>query len=451
VKDETKGARVSDAAQPVQRPAETSYPKPYLVYVLALLFVAAALNISDRSLFAVMIPQIKAEFGLSDSTMGALGGPYFAVAYVLFSLPLAVLADRWSRRKVLALSVAVFSAMTALGGLAANVLQLSIARIGVGIGEAGGFPPAQSIIASTFSAKQRTTALGVMAAGIYAGVLLGTTVAGHMTVALGWRQTFILLAIPGVVVALLAWTTLPRRPTGFSALGKAPVGETVLACLKSRTLILITLASGISNISGLAMQFWFPTFLVRSHGMPMQEAATWIGAMAVIGGIIGTVGGGILADRLRRIHESWQVWIGAVSLIVGAPILFAQFLLPAGVNLNLLGFKIPVIFLLSCTYSACYSATQAPAFGAAMSVVPARYRSMSGAVYTAGLTLIAAVIGPWLVGALSDGLTAQYGLESLRYALLLAPIPVVIGSALFWWAGAFYRREKAAADAGTPA
>jgi len=190
--------------------AQSSSP-PYRFYVLMLLLAANTLSYADRHLFSILIPAIKEEFGASDSLMGLIGGPAFILSYVLLSMPLARLADRWSRRRVLALSATLWSLATAACGAAASVTQLALSRVIVGVGEAGGMPPSQSMIADLYDERRRSGALGVLASGTYFGLVLGLLGGAAVASVWGWRAAFFALALPGLPIALLVWLTGPRR------------------------------------------------------------------------------------------------------------------------------------------------------------------------------------------------------------------------------------------------
>ena len=297
--------------------AATTKGRPaYQIYILLLLLLVNAISYADRHLFSILIPSIKAEFGVTDSVLGLIGGPGFTVSFMLFSLPLARLADRWSRRGVLALAATLWSIATAASGVAANVVQLAIARFAVGIGEAGGLPPSQAILASLYSENRRAGVMGVLTSSTYFGLVIGLVGGAAVASQWGWRAAFLTLAVPGFPLALLLWLTGPRRTRGFTPASTKPkAGESFWAFVQlfwaTKSLRLLAIGLGIFNIFGYAAAVWMPTFFMRSHGMTLVESGAWLGIGASIGGIMGSMGGGMLVDHLRKRGEYWQLRLPA--------------------------------------------------------------------------------------------------------------------------------------------
>ncbi|MBT5602472.1 MAG: MFS transporter, partial [Gammaproteobacteria bacterium] len=192
------------------------FPPRYRNYALGILFVGYVVNFVDRSILAILLEPIKHDLALSDSELGLLGGLAFALFYATLGIPIAALADRWSRVKVLAISMMIWSVMTALCGMASSFLTLLMTRIGVGIGEAGASPPSHSLISDYFPIESRATALSIYALGIPFGSMVGNFVGGWGAEELGWRMTFYLVGVPGVLIAMLILGTLKEPPRGLS-------------------------------------------------------------------------------------------------------------------------------------------------------------------------------------------------------------------------------------------
>jgi MFS family permease len=431
-------------AQADDRPGSAAAPKSsaYLAYVLVLLLAANTLSYADRHLFSILIPAIKADFEIGDALLGFIGGPAFMLSYVLLSVPLAALADRWSRRKVLAISAAVWSAATAMCGWSANAVQLLLARVVVGVGEAGGFPPSQSMIVSLFPPHRRSSALGVLSAGTYIGIVIGLTGGGFLAQAVGWRNTFLILAAPGVLVALLVWLTGPRRAAGAN-IGAGRTGPTMWQALRRCWSLpafrLLSVGMGLYNVFGYAGAIWLPSYLMRSHGMTVVEAGLWLGVGAAIGGVLGALSSGVIVDRLTRYDQRWQLRTPAVAMFVSLPLLVAMFLLPSGASMTVGSWTFPVVALLAVLSSYCASIWQAPSFAATATMVAPELRSQAGALLVVVVNVMGSVIGPLVAGAVSEQLTPRLGDEALRYSLLLMTVMILAGGTLFWRAGHHYR------------
>ena len=430
-------------------PSEERSARPaYALYILALLLAINALSYADRHVFSVLIPSIKAEFGATDSLLGLIGGPGFILSYVLFSMPFARLADRWSRRGVLTLSATLWSAATAACGAATGIAQLAISRLVVGIGEAGGLPPAQSMLADLYDERRRSGAMGVLSSATYVGVVLGLTGGAAVAAMWGWRWAFYALAIPGFPLALLLWLTGPRRVKAAKAAKAAP-SESLLASTRRfwaiPSLRLLALGVGTFNIFGYAAAVWKPAFFMRSHGMTMVEAGTWLGLGAAIGGITGSILSGFIVDRLRERGEIWQLRVPAIAFLLAFPLFMTMYLLPGGAAVHLGGFRIPGVALLSILTGMMSAMWAGPAFGAAARLVLPDQRAQATAMLVVIINVIGSALGPVMGGVVSDLLTGQFGAESLRVSLMSMSILTVMGGWLFWRAAGHYPGDLAQA------
>lgn len=431
---------------------ESEREKPaYRLYILLLLLAINALSHADRHVFSVLIPSIKSEFGASDSLMGLIGGPGFIVSYVLFSLPLARLADRWSRRGVLALSAMLWSAATAACGVSANLVQLGLSRLIVGVGEAGSLPPSQAIVSGLYDEKRRSGAMGVLSSATYFGVVLGLMGGAAIAHVWGWRAAFYALALPGFPLAMLLWITGPRRAKAQNPISQAPPSESMAVVIRRfwaiRSLRILAIGVGTFNIFGYAAAVWKPAFFMRSHGMSIMEAGSWLGLGAAIGGITGSIVSGMIVDRLRQHGEIWQLRVPAIAFLLSFPACIVMFMLPGGIGVDLGGYHVPGVALLSIVTGMLSAMWAGPAFGAASRLVPPNQRAQAVAMLVIIINVIGSTLGPLLGGIVSDLLTGYFGAESLRISLLLISILSVCGGMLFWRAATYYPGDLVAARA----
>ena len=433
--------------------AETKRSASYSLYILLLLLVINALSYADRHVFSVLIPAIKGEFATSDSVLGLIGGPGFILSYVLFSVPLARLADRKSRRAVLASSVMLWSAATAACGAAGNMVQLALARLTVGIGEAGGLPPAQSMVADLYDDRRRSSAMGILSSATYFGVVLGLAGGAAIAQLWGWRTAFLVLALPGFPLALLLWWTGPRRAKQESVAVPASEvrsGDGMFAAVPRfwaiRSLRLLAIGVGVFNIFGYAGAVWMPAFYMRSHGLTMVEAGTWLGIGAAIGGISGSALSGFIVDRLRTRSETWQLKVPAIAFLLAFPLFLITFSLPGGIGIELGGLRIPGVALLSVVTGMLSAMWAGPSFGAVARLVPQDQRAQAAAMLVVVINVIGSALGPVAGGFTSDVLHDHFGAESLRISLLSMCVLTAVGGLLFWRASVHYARDLAASQ-----
>jgi MFS family permease len=416
----------------------------YLAYVLILFTIVAILNAADRQVISVLMPFIKADLGASDTVLGFIAGPAVTIPHILLGIPLARLADRWSRRKVLAIAVATWSIFTSVSGLAANMLQLALARVAVGVGESGGTPGIQSMIAELFPASFRSTALGIYSTSAYLGVLVGMLGGAALGSYVGWRAAFFWLGVPGVLMAALCWWTLPRRGAAFvhAAESDLKLSGVLKLCWERRTLRYLALGAGTFSTFGLALATWMPSYFMRSHGMSVMEAGAWMGLLAITGGVIGTVSSGMIVDRLSRRDLRWQLRIPAIGFFAAIPLYVAQLLWPSEWVYHIAGVQVPGVVLFSFPAAFLSALYPGPFFAALVSVVPAAMRSQAVATIGIVVSIIGAAIGPLFAGSVSDYFSGTYGDNALRYALLSMTIMVLLAGLLFWRAASHYVDEK---------
>jgi predicted MFS family arabinose efflux permease len=398
-------------------------------YVLGLLVVVYTFNFIDRQILAILLPAIQADFGVSDTVLGFLAGSAFAIFYATLGVPIALIADRWNRRNLIALAVAVWSGMTALSGAAANIVQLALARIGVGVGEAGCSPPAHSMISDLYAPHERSTAMGVFTLGISAGIMLAYLAGGWVAENIGWRQAFFIVGLPGLVLAVLVRFTISEPVRGQSD-GKVDSGErpgvhTVAVFLAQRKSFLhLAAGSGLAAFGGYAVISFFPTFVYRTHGMSLSEIGVWLGLILGIAGGLGFAGGGWVADRLGRYGSRYSL-LGVVAAMLVSWLFHFPMYLVNDAQLALMLLIPPAIF------SNFYLATT---FAQVQGLVALRMRAVASALLLFILNAIGLGLGPLLTGLLSDAFTDAFGIESMRYSLLTVAALVMPWAAFHYYA-----------------
>ena len=389
------------------------YSTAYRTYALILLLLVYISNYADRQILGILTEAIKAEFGVSDSAMGLLGGFAFAIFYATLGVPIALLADRSNRRNIIAAATAIWSVMTAVCGLAGSFTQLLVARIGVGVGEAGGSPPAHSIIADLYPREQRATALAIYALGVPLGLVVGLFIGGSISQAYGWRMAFIALGAPGVLLALLVVFTLrePRRgqTDGVAPAAAPPLGTVVRFMWSQRSLRHAIAGATLTTLVGYAGVQWWPPFLMRSHGLSIVDVGLFLALVFGVASAFGTFMGGLLADRLSKRDAKWGSWVVTFAILGSFPF---------GIAVYLTGDS-TLVFALIFIPAMASGLYLAPTFAMVQNLVGVGMRSVAAAILLFTINLIGMGVGPTLAGILSDLLRPDYGADSLRYALLI--------------------------------
>ena len=407
-----------------------NYSKNYRAYVLFILWITYILNFVDRQLVTILLEPIKLEFGVSDTAMGFLTGFAFALFYASLGVPVARLADRWSRRNVIAISVGLWSAMTALCGLAGSFWQLALARVGVGIGEAGGTPPSHSLIADYFPPNQRSTALSIHATATQCGVLIGMLGGALVAAEYGWRMAFIFFGIPGVLVSLLIAFTV-KEPPRESPLSTDSMLSDVKYIWALPGFSLIALAGASTALAAYGLGAWSPSFLMRTHGLSLVETGLLLGGAGALSGIIGAVGGGILCDRLVKRDQRWQLWLPAIGAFATAPLMLAFLLWPESHQITVGDSMIPVAIIFTLLGGVVAAFWIGPTYAAIQTLSPGNMRAQAAAIFLFLFNLIGMGLGPLVIGILSDLLTPIFGVDSLRYAMASSLSLVFLGGILF--------------------
>jgi len=397
-------------------------------YALGVLVVVYTFNFIDRQILAILLPAIKAEFMVNDWVLGFLAGPAFALFYATLGVPIALLADRFNRRNLIALAVAIWSVMTALSGLAGSITHLALARIGVGIGEAGCSPSAHSMISDYYPPEQRSTAMGIYTVGISIGIMIAYLAGGWVVQNIGWREAFFIVGIPGLLLALLVRYTVQEPVRGMSenktdTSDRAGMLDVARFLLRRRSFIHLAFGSALASFGGYASISFFPSFLVRSHGMSPSQIGVYLGLLYGIGGAIGFAGGGYIADKLGRDHKKWSLWGVSIATMIAWVLIFPVYLMD-DVSWVLALFFLPIVF------SNSYLATT---IAQVQSMVGLRMRAVASAFLFLILNIIGLGLGPQVTGLLSDLLASGYGHESMRYSLLIVGAVVGPWSALHYF------------------
>jgi predicted MFS family arabinose efflux permease len=393
-------------------------------------------NFIDRQLLAILQEPIKLELSLSDSQLGLLTGFAFALFYVIAGIPIARWADRSNRRNIISLSLGLWSLMTAVSGLTHNFIQLLAARVGVGVGEAGGSPPSHSIVSDIFPPEKRASAMSFYSTGVNIGILFGFLLGGWLNEFFGWRVAFIVVGAPGVLLALLVRFTLREPIRGLtenkqSSDEQVPFSQ-VLHLLWSRLSFRHMVFAGSLNAFVIyATVNWLASFFIRSHGMTTGELGTWLAMSSGLFGAIGVFFGGFFADKLASRDKRWYVWLSAVMMLICVPFTIAVYSASNQYTALILAFVPGTLF------NVYLGTTIATTHG----LVGQRMRATSSAILFLVLNIIGLGLGPWSIGLLSDYLLPTLGTESLRYALLY-----IIPAVTFWSACHFYLASRTLRD-----
>src|SRR5215470_18056855 len=398
---------------------------PYAYYVLGVLFVVYIFNFIDRQILAILLQPIKEDLKISDTALGFLTGFAFAVFYTFTGLPLARLADRWVRRSLIAISISAWSVMTATCGLARGFTDLALARIGVGIGEAGATPPAHSLISDYFPPEKRATALAIYASGVPVGVGLGYWLGGTINDAFGWRAAFFVVGLPGLLLALLVRLTVREPVRGMSE--RAPVstrqysiGEVWRFLTSIPAGRHVSLAAAFLAFAGYGLAAWLPAFFVRIHHMTPGTLGLWMSWITALGGVVGSFSGGVIADRWVRTQPRARTYISMIGALLAIPFNAASVLL-SDHRFALLSFLPAMV---------CGTLWFGPAASIVQDLVPPAMRAVASAVFIFILTIIGLGAGPQAIGILNDWIGTP---DAIRYSLLYVAVTMNLLSAWFFW------------------
>jgi len=416
----------------------------YRTYVMVLLFLVYSFNFLDRQIISILGEPIKAEFDLTDAQLGLLGGIAFAFLYSTLGVPIAWLADRWSRTWIMTIALTLWSGFTAVSGMVSNYTQLFVARMGVGIGEAGGVAPAYSIIADYFPPEQRGRALAFYSLGIPVGsafgVIVGALIAsGTLFEGMNWRTAFIAVGIAGVVLAPIFRLTVrePKRgaydgPSAQASDAETPSLPTVLGFLgKKPSFWLLVLGASCSSMMGYGIFFWIPSFLARSYGLGLVERGWLFGGILFFGGVLGIILGGVLGDLLGKAKKAAYARVPAFAFLLTFPFYVAAVLSP---NITMAS----ILFLVPTALGLMWLG---PVLSAFQHLVRPNMRSTASSIFLLVNNLLGIGGGIYVLGQLSTFLQPTFGDESLRYSILVGSLLYVVAAVLFFLAARTLDRD----------
>ncbi|MEM1437094.1 MAG: MFS transporter [Pseudomonadota bacterium] len=451
---------MSDAAASAAAPAEPVEPRvqpvsaSYRRYGIGLLFLVYVFNFLDRQIVTILAEPIKQDLGIADWQLGLMTGTAFAVFYCTLGIPIARLAERRNRPWIIGLSLAAWSAFTALCGLAASFWQLVLARIGVGVGEAGCSPPAHSLIADYTPKEQRASAMAFYLMGNPIGALLGVVIGGLVADAYGWRTAFLLVGLPGIVLAVVVVLTLiePRPKTALAA-ARQPDGqhqasftEVLRVLLGKRTFVLMASAISIVAFIGYGHAPFGASFFLRVHGEEIAELAAQFGlgpigfvglSLGLILGLAAGLGvflGGVIGDRFGNRDVSSYMSIPGIAVLLTVPLYTVAMLLPT---------FLPILPLLALN-SVLVSLWQGPVYATVQNVAPIHMRATAASIFLFIVNLVGLGLGPLAVGLVSDILAGPFGMgsaEGVRWALIGSQFLAIPAFVCFWLARKTIREE----------
>ncbi|MGB0906038.1 MAG: spinster family MFS transporter [Maricaulaceae bacterium] len=423
----------------------------YRTLVLVLLTLMYMFSFIDRQIIGILSPSIKAEMGFTDAQLGWLKGFAFAILYTTVGIPIAWLADRYNRTRIITVSLTLWSAFTALTGMAGNFTHMFLARIGVGIGEAGGSPPAHSIISDLYPKEKRASALGFYSLGIPVGIAFSYILAGMLVETLGWRGTLICLGITGVGLALLL-IVLVREPVRGQQekmgadLKPVSIGESIGTLAKIPSWWAMCMGIAWVSFGGYAVSAWGVDYITRFKPEYMPGTGTgkfstlmwWLGIIHLVGYGAGTYFGAVITEKLAQKNIGAYGWVPGAVLILGVPCLIGAFWTESiAVHLGLIS-----VYLVTAGFYL------GPSFAAAQTLAPINMRAMSTALFFLILNLIALGGGPTYIGIASEHLMEQHGeVHALRLAMTSLVVPYVLSVIAFFIAAKTLPKDWAIAEA----
>ena len=376
--------------------------------LIGLLLLAYVFNFLDRQLIAILKIPIKAELHLTDTQLGLMGGIAFASVYSTLAIPLARLADRSGRVRVVAAAVAVWSLFTALSGLGQNFWQLFLLRMGVGVGEAGGVAPSYALIANGVPAERRARALAIFSLGIPIGSALGLFFGAWLAASLDWRYAFAIIGLAGLPIAWAIRRFVREERPAAEASATASFGAVSARLAAKPSFWLLSFGAASASICGYGLGYWLPSYFVADLGLSLTRMGVYFGSIVLIGGMVGILLGGLAADRLRGQSPGADAAVPAIAFLLAAPLYFAA-MSTRSLTLAWPLFALP--YMLSLVWLG-------PITSAVQRLVPASDRATASACFLLINNLIGIGFGTFIFGFLSDRMKADHGAASLRYAML---------------------------------
>jgi predicted MFS family arabinose efflux permease len=411
-------------------------------YVLVILTLVYVVNYLDRQILGILNPQIKAEFHVSNTLIGLLGGPVFALMYATLGIPIAVLADRVNRRNLIAASLAIFSLMTVVSAFAAQFWQLMLARFGTGIGEAGTGPSINSVLADLYPPQKRASALAFYSAGLNVGLLIAFFGGGWIAQHYGWRVAFLVAGAPGLALAILLMATVTEPKRGHierlaDSVAAPNLRAVVVFLWGQKSFRWMAFGTAMSAFGGYAGITFIPLFLVTSHHMSLPAIGLVLSILTGGVGAIGTYLAGVFADLFAKKDVRWNMYIPIIATFIGVPCTPIFYLSP----------NLTYALLAAIGPSLVGAAFVGPAYAMSQALVPLRMRARSAAILLFILNIIGLGLAAPIVGAISDLLQPTFGANSLRYALLSGIVTALIGAYCYLRAARTLKDDLARAKA----
>ena len=412
----------------------------YRYYVLGMLMLTYAFSVMDRQVLSILLEDIRAEFALNDTQLGLLSGLAFALFYSTLGIPIARLADSRSRINIIAISVALWSIMTVICGVAQNFIHLFLGRIGVGVGEAGSSPPSHSMLSDYFSQHERSVALAIVSMGSAFGSLFGLVLGGYISEIWGWRMAFVVVGLPGILLAIALKATVkePRRGameptlTADSHVEIMNVRQTMRALWRQPVYRWITIAHVLAVFSAYNVFNWVPVLYRRKFEMSASEVGTLTGILFFVAGAAGYLAGGYLGGRLAKRDIRWMAWLPAITIGLAFPAYIGALAAPS----------VPMATALFGIGLFLYQANTGPSLALVQNFIEPQMRAQAVAVLFFCTNMIGLGLGPVVVGYISDVMSKQYSNQSLSVALAIVMLGLLGGSA-----GTFYAATKIKKDA----
>ncbi|TPG20608.1 MFS transporter [Sphingomonas koreensis] len=411
---------------------EPSARRGYRGLVLAMLLLVYTFNWIDRQILGILAKPIKDSLHLTDAQLGLLGGTAFALLYSTLAVPLALLADKTSRSWVITISLAIWSAFTALCGSATAFGHLFLYRLGVGVGEAGGVAPSYALIADYFPPERRARALGIYSIGIPAGLAIGTLFGARIATSVDWRVAFYSIGIAGLVIAPIFRLVVKEPVRVAPPAGRAPIAAVFAILAKKPSFWLMAFAASMSSMAGYGLAFWVPSIIIRTYHFDLVTTSYYFASLLLIGGCFGVFLGGALADRLGKADRGNYAKLPAIAWLITAPLFIAGFMASHSPALAWACFLIP---------NALNILWLGPLTTATQNLVPAHMRATASASFLLINNLIGLGVGSWLMGLMSDTMTPLYGDQALRYSAIIIVCVYFVAAALGFLAVKPLRRD----------
>lgn len=398
----------------------------YRWYVLGVLMIVYAFSFMDRQIVSILLEDLRAEFLLTDTQLGLLSGIAFALFYATLGVPIARYADRGNRVRIVSIAITVWSLMTAVCGMAGSFWQLFLARIGVGIGEAGGGPPSHSIVSDYFDATQRSIAMSIYSMGPTVGTFIGLAAGGWVAQEYGWRWAFAAVGLPGLILAAILYTTIREPVRGGMDATAIPDNKdgfmaTLRLLIQNRVWLWNMLGHTFAIFVGYGFSSWKPALYLRQFDLSQAEVGTLLGTMGLLVGVPGLLIGGLIGDRLISRSRKLTLYCIGFATLLTIPFYGLGLMADGWLSTTIL-LGIGLVF---------YQLGYGTSISIGMSAVAPHQRALAASFGFLTANLLGLGLGPLLVGAISDAATTSFGDRSLAFALGVCLITLVIAFGFF--------------------